>query len=743
MDELKRTLSIFALLTYSLISGTIPLCAQEQFHVPRIQGEIKLDGLIDEPAWSDIDPLPVIMYEPNFGDEPTERTEILIAYDDDYLYAAGRFYDSEPSLIQAPSKKRDELNLNNDWFGLILDTFNDNENALAFFTTPAGLRLDMTVFNDAQGDFPLNPSWNTYWDVTTVRNEQGWFAEMRIPFSSLRFQEENGRVVMGLTTWRKIAHKNEMAIFPAIRPDWGFWSVFKPSQTREVTFEGIVRKNPIYVAPYILGGYERSYDLNDAETAYLKDDDFEHEAGVDIKYGLTSNLTLDVTVNTDFAQVEADNQQINLTRFSLFFPEKRIFFLERSSNFNFSTGGPNLLFYSRRIGIDTDEEVIVPIYGGARLVGRAGDWDLGLLSMQTASVPNVPSNNFSVARLRRQVINPSSYIGGIVTSRIGDDGTYNEAYGLDGIFHVFGNDYLMINWAQTFSDYLENDPLSLAPSKIRVNLEHRSVKGFGYDLTFITAGEDYDPQMGFELREDYTRIGNSLWYGWICSDESVLNRHQLFLNGYLIRRNFDGSTETVEIEPAWMFITKNGFWGYFEVEGTYESVDEEFDITDEVEVPAGEYEFYGAEANVGTPAAYPLHFEMSTEYGSFYDGLRWIWGISPRWSISSSLELSGHYAFNWVDFEDRGQQLNAHIARLRALYMPTTKFSASAFVQYNSADGEFIGNVRFRYNPSEGRDLYLVYDEGINTDRQRDDPVLPYTINRTVLLKYTHTLKFE
>ncbi|MFC1693811.1 DUF5916 domain-containing protein [Candidatus Latescibacterota bacterium] len=285
--------------------------------IPRINGPVTLDGMSDEPAWEGIEPLPVIMHRPNFGSEPTERTEILIAYDDEYLYVAGRLYDSEPSKIQSLSKKRDATGGNIDKFGILIDTFNDNENSLAFFTTPAGLRADYTISNDAQGGAFMNKSWNTFWNVETVRNDEGWFTEIRIPFSSLRFQDRDGRVVMGLIFWRWIARKSEMVISPSIPPKWGNSSPYKSSQAQKVVFEGIRSSKPLYVTPYVVGGIGQTTELNNEETAYRRLNDTEKEIGLDVKYGLTNNLTLDVTLNTDFAQVEADDQQVNLTRYSL------------------------------------------------------------------------------------------------------------------------------------------------------------------------------------------------------------------------------------------------------------------------------------------------------------------------------------------------------------------------------------------------------------------------------------------
>jgi hypothetical protein len=297
--------------------------------IPRIDKEIIFDGLPFEKVWDEIEPLPVVMLQPDFGNEPTEKTEIRLFYNDKYLYVAGRLYDNDASKIKSLTKKRDDFSPNSDGFGIILDTFNDNENALSFTTTPAGIRSDMSIFNDAVGrmnHMPFNMSWNTFWDVETVINEEGWFVEMRIPISSLRFQDINGVTTMGLIVWRFIPHKNETIIFPAIHPKYGEWAMMKPSRAEDVIFKDIKPKRPFYIAPYGLAGFSETNELNDAETEYIYNKKTPVEAGLDIKYGLTSNLTMDLTLNTDFAQVEADDQMINLTRFSLFFPEKRKFF---------------------------------------------------------------------------------------------------------------------------------------------------------------------------------------------------------------------------------------------------------------------------------------------------------------------------------------------------------------------------------------------------------------------------------
>lgn len=716
----------------------------DEFMLQRVNGPVTLDGLSNEDAWKGINPLPMVMQIPTTGDPPSERTVALIAFDDDYIYLAGRLYDQEPSKILATSKQRDYLEGNTDWFGLIIDTFNDNENGMGFFTTPTGLRLDTLIFNDAEGLLPLNKSWNTFWDVEVAQNDQGWFAEMRIPLSSLRFQEQEGRVTMGLIVWRYIARKFEIDMFPLIDPKYGFWSSWKVSFAREIVLEGVRSRRPLYITPYGLAGYGQAYDLNDAETAYLYSDKPKFEGGLDIKYGLSSFLTLDLTANTDFAQVEADDQQVNLTRFSLFFPEKRLFFQERNSTFDFNYGEPNRLFYSRRIGLC--EEEVVRIYGGARFVGRMGGWDLGFLDMQTAPLEgeeSLPSENFGVFRVRRRVFNPNSYIGSIITSRIGADGSYNAAYGLDGIFRLSADDYLFFNWAQTFENGKENNPVSLDPARIRLSWERRTRKGLGFNLGYARAGIDYNPGIGFELREDYSQLGNRIWLGWRPGEKSVLLEHQLFVDGFVFTRNEDNSIESAEIGPGWAFATKSGFGGEFAVKMYKEGLQESFEFTDDIEVPPGEYAFYGIKGLFNTPMGRALSAILDFDAGSFYDGWRATIGLQPIWGISSEFSLMGMYQFNRVVFPDRNQELTAHILRARLLATLSTKFSASAFVQYNSAIDAVIANLRIRYNPREGVDLYVVYNEDFNTNRFREIPSLPYYNSRTIMVKYSYTFVFD
>jgi hypothetical protein len=545
---------------------------------------------------------------------------------------------------------------------------------------------------------------------------------------------------MGMILNRRISYANETATYPLIDPKYGFSAPFKPSKANTIEFENIEAHNPVYIAPYALGGFSSSWELNEEETEYVKKDKPKREAGLDVKYSLTSNLTLDLTANTDFAQVEADDQQVNLTRYSLFFPEKRLFFQERSGILNFSLGGrSDNLFYSRRIGIVDDEQV--RIYGGARMTGRINKWDVGILDMQTASSGETPSENFGVARLRRQVINQNSYVGGIMTTRIGTNGNYNVAYGLDGIIRMFGDDYLDVRLAQTMEAGAENKVFSSDPTFIGITWERRSDEGFAYDLNYTFTGEQMNPDMGFLRRNDIQGMGGRLQYGWIGDETSKFFSNRAM---FQVRRNnrvSDGSLESMEISPGWFLNTKMGLGAFIELKYMKEGVDEDFDLSDDVMVPAGEYGFTAFEARIFTPSSKPIGAKIDFEAGGFFDGNIVSVEVEPILNLSASLQISGAYEYNYISFPDRNQSMKSHIGRLNILYMYSTKLSASAFVQLNTSNDAFIGNFRLRYNPREGNDFYLVFNESRGFMASSSDPEIPPYYNRAILLKYTHTFR--
>jgi hypothetical protein len=711
--------------------------------LPRLDGPIRLDGLSDEPAWAVVQPWLPTQYEPDNGAPPTERTEFLVAYDANAIYFALRAYDRDRSGIRSNTLYRDRLS-GDDHFEILLDTFNDNETGLVFTTTPAGIRKDAAISHDASGGDITSGEWingdfNTFWDVATVVNGDGWFAEMRVPFTSLRFQDEGGQVVMGIILQRKVARKTERLVFPAV-PSIANWAFLKPSLAQKIVLQGVRPNTPLYVTPYGLGGLEQSFQPNDSGTGYPREDDLKAEVGGDLKYGIGNNLTLDLTVNTDFAQVEADDQQVNLTRFSLFYPEKRQFFQERASIFEFRTGGLSRLFHSRRIGL-TDDGEPVRLLGGARAVGRWGGWDVGFLDMQTAEHDPLPSENFGVLRLRRQVFNAYSYAGAMLTSRVGMDGSYNLAYGLDGVVRLAGDDYLTLQWAQSF-DHEQIDAGNLAAinsGQFTAELVRRRRAGWGYDAVASWAGPAYDPGIGFTQRNDFTLLDDAVSYTWLPGQSSSLIWHTVGLSGFAFLRNPDRSVESAEVGPEWEFAAKSGAGGSLETKLVFEDLLAPFVIAPEAVVPAGSYTFVRVAASHHISHTRLFQVNPRVEAGTFYDGWQATAEVAPIWYVSPHLELSGFYQFTRIRFPDRDQRLDVHLARLRIGTALNTKLSTNAFIQFNSTAHAVSANVRFRYNFREGNDLWIVYNEGVNTDRDRVTPTLPFTDTRTVLVKYTYT----
>ena len=696
----------------------------------------------DEAVWKQIDPFPMVSHIPVSGNPPSEKSVIRMAYDEKYVYVGALLYVSDPELIHAIGKKRDQESMTSDWFGISLDTYNDKENALLFYTNPNGLRWDATVSNDGTPvgeDPPMNRNWNTFWDVKTTMDEKGWYTEMRIPISSLRFQPKDKTIIMGISLFRWVPAKNEGYSFPEIPLNWGDFSNFKPSQYAEIEFEGLNPKKPLYISPYMLSSYTQSYELNSDESGYDYNGEPRFEPGLDLKYGINPNTTLDLTANTDFAQVEADDQQFNLTRFSLFFPEKRMFFLERSSIFDFELGGSSNLFYSRRIGLHDGNPV--RIYGGARLNSRVNDWDIGILDMQTASYDDLPSENFGVFRVKKRVFNEYSYAGAMATTRLGVDGSYNVAYGLDGVIRLFGDEYLTIRLAQTFQNGAENQPLSLDPTKLRAHWERRKREGFSYMFSGSYSGKDFNPGIGFEIFDDYWATLEELIYTWISPDSAKLLSHNILFRNFHLNSVFDNSVIFYQAGPTWTFSTKNGWGGSANVAYNYEYLEEDFEILDPVLVPAGQYQFLNSKLMLMTPGSRTLSAILMMDAGGYFDGVRMSPGIQPKWNLGASVELGGMYRYDFVTFQDRSQTLRNHIVGLRVLYMLSTKVSFSTFIQYNSAINKVISNVRFRYNPKEGTDLFLVFNEGRNTWLQREVPTLPVYDQRNITLKFTYTFE--
>jgi hypothetical protein len=738
-------MKLFIALMISLLCY-LPFHAQSTLHIPKLNGEEpKLDGDLFEDVWNNLEFTELHMINPYDDRAPSERSYFKIAYSDKYLYFASFNYDSTPELIQSTSKKRDELQLNNDWCGILLDSYNDNENALSFCTTPAALRLDYQVINDGEGDFPANIDWNAIWEVETMKTEEGWFAEFRIPLSTLRYQLIDDKVVLWFSAFRFIARKSEWSTYPDIPNKWGFWSWAKVSQFQDAQLEGVKAVNPFYFSPYILGGYQQSFELNDAPD-YTKMEIWKREIGMDMKFGLAKNLTLDLTVNTDFAQVEADDQEVNLTRFSLFFPEKRQFFMERSNVFEFNFSEESRLFYSRTIGLNDGYQV--PLLGGGRITGRVGDWDLGIMSLQTQINQKYygfdETTNHTVIRSRKQLnLNKNSYAGFILNSKITPDGNKYFGYGIDAILNLKDDTYLKVVLAQTIDNETVKEYNILDPTRFLAQYEKRTFEGLSYNFNIERSGNTYDPQMGFEFRSDFSKFGHIVSYGIMPENDSKVLRSSFSVKGDYYFRNADQSLETINFTPSFNRVTKRSTELSFELPYVFDDLKDPFELSDKIKIQSGKYNNIGLAANYSTSSEKPLESNFYAFTGNFYGGWQNSFSIAPSLSIGNTWNISLNYYYYRIDFKELNEVYQNHLLRFKLWYMYSTKLSAYANVQYNSLNESFFINAKIRYNPKEGNDLYIVLNDDLNTSRFQNHPSLPFSNQRTILIKYTHTFRLR
>lgn len=735
---MKSPKIILVILTTLTISTTSTQ-GQSPIEIKRLTGPVTFDGMPDEDCWESIEPFPFITLTPVHGQRPTEQTDVRIGYDDEFLYLGAKLLYQDITMMQAVGKKRDYGQMTCDWFGIHLDTYLDKQNAMVFYTNPNGIRFDAAAKRDVKTmEHDINFSWNAFWEVKTSRDDRGWYTEFKIPVSTLRFQEVDGIVRMGLAIVRYIPAKNEMVTFPEIPPEYSM-GTWKPSLAHPVEFRSLSPRKPLYISPYVLAGLGQESALIEDGSAYSRTTTPKIDAGLDVKVGLTDNLTMDITLNTDFAQVEADDQQINLTRMSLFFPEKRVFFQEKSDVFDFTMGGSSNLFYSRRIGLYDGNPV--RILGGARITGRVGKWDLGIMDLQTANFEDLPSENFGVIRLKRAVLNPGTYLGGIITSRVGMNGSYNVATGIDANIRYAKDDFITFHLART----LENDTDPEAdwhdPIRAQVVFERRKEQGFAYDLTLTYDGMNFNPGMGFQSRESYYGVYGMLLYGWLPRESTRLLRHYFKTEWMQWNSMYTKSLETVMVRSGWNFEFRGGLNSEVKHVFAREVLIDSLAIgADQAFIPPDQYDFHYLTTSWMLPPASPVVGMIMTETGAYYDGWRASATLMPTLSVSASFDLTGSYRFDWVTFPHRETGFMNHIIGLKALLTFSTKTSLASFIQYNTAVDQVYANVRFRYNPREGVDFYLVYNEGVNTRPYDPIPHLPISDNRAVMAKFTYTL---
>jgi len=674
----------------------------------RIDEAPRIDGLLDEALWAEIEPITDFrQWEPDNGAPATERTEVRIAYDDSYLYVGVRAYDSEPDKIIARAYERDRGIDQDDSIFVSIDSLNGNRTAVGFGTNVLGTKSDLELSEDRT----LNMAWDTIWYTAGNIDELGYTLEFAIPFFSLRFQPEDA-IEMGVYLERYIRRKNELANWPAMSRDYSYFSVSQYGSMQGL--EGIERGVSLEIKPYGIGGFsevpeERGWDA---------------DAGLDVKWGMTANLTADVTLNPDFAQVESDNLQINLTRFNLFFPERRDFFLESADLFKFGLPRQVEVFFSRRIGIIGREEI--PIIAGVRTYGLAGKTNLGLMTMQTGSKDDFTSENFSVARVKQNVFG-RSYVGGIFTSRQGNSTFEDVTYGGDFQFLFGVNTFLRGSVARSNRAEVDTGDWFADVSA------SQNVDRYDWSVRYTDVGERFEPGIGFVRRHDQRALMGNAHYkprpGWrgVRQLSFGLDYHRV--------ENHEGVLETQQLQPQFVanFQSEDILrLGYVD---SFERVPLPFFIAPGVVIPVGEYKQGQGSLAFNSNRSRSWSIAATHRQGGFYDGDILSSRVSLQYSPVSQVRLSPTIQYD--DVAVPGGEFDSVIARFNVSYYFSPELTTRAAVQYSSLYEEFVGNFRVRWIYTPGSEAWFVYDEG-----RRFGLLGPSLRDRAVILKVVHNFHF-
>ncbi len=716
----------------------------------RISEPLKFDGVVDEPFWEQIAPASgFVQQNPDEGAAATEQTEVRIAFDDKYLYFGVICFDSQPQNIVMTQNRRDAQLSDTDSIQILLDTFDDNQSGFVFGTTPTGVEYDGQLSKAGQsrggvgaparagggsggsqrgGAAAFNLNWDGVWNVRSRITQRGWESEIMIPFRTLRYRPGLDGV-WGLNVSRNLRRRNELS----------FWSpVSRAFRLSQVELAGSLHgletttQRNLKLLPYVLGGFSKNYERPGDQSKA------EHNAGLDLKYSLTPGLTLDATFNTDFAQVEVDDEQVNLTRFDLFFPEKRSFFLENSGIFEFGTPRAVELFFSRRIGIDENRNQ-VPIDAGARVSGKVGKYQVGFLNMQTREQEgSSPANNYGVGRVSREFSNRTT-IGGIFTSRrattdFEDAPKSNTAYGLDANIGIgqYGNWFNYV--AQTNTPGLEGS-------------DHAYSSTFAYDATnhqidlgYLEVGRNFNPEVGFVRRVGYRKPNFGYRYTHYPQASRIRSifPHFQWNSWYTLGSNDkESGFQHYHTDTRWQNGGRLGLaWNR-----NFERLDEPFEVHPGVRVAPGRYSFSELIANYGTDPTATFFLSGNAAIGDFYDGTIRTLNFNGGYRYSHNIVWTASYVRNFIKLP--AGDFNTDLAGLRFNWSFTPKRFLQTFSQYNSSTRRIGHNVRLGLMSTSSTGLFIVFN---NTNATHDytDPheVRRRTVSRALFVKFNYLLDY-
>ena len=690
---------------------------------PTVDGDVLAD-----PAWATVSPLTGFwQITPDAGAPASQPTEVRILFTEDTLYFGVVCHDREPGGIVVNESRRDAELTETDSFQIILDTYRDRQNGFVFGTNPAGLEYDGQVTNEGSGGGSVssaigsslggfNKNWDASWTVRTKTGDYGWSAEFAIPFSTLRYDRAKAPV-WGLNLQRNIRRRNEQSFWAPLPRQY---SLFRLS--RAGTLAGVVPppQRNLKLSPYALGATSESPATGLARDSH-------GDVGGELKWSVTPSLALDATVNTDFAQVEVDEQQINLDRFNLFYPEKRPFFLENAGFFTMGTPGEVDLFFSRQIGIGPSGE-IVPILGGARLSGKARGWNVGFVDMQTRSIESVPASNFAAARVSRELPNRSR-VGAIFVNRSGTGdasppGDDNQTYGADARWGI-GRYAALEGYAaktttpgRSGSDHAYN---------LRGSLD---APAWQLALGYTEVGENFNPEVGFLSRSGYRKPEGLVMFRYRPTDflGFLELRPHVSYRGYF---KPDGFQESGFLHVDNHFVWKSGWEAHTGINFTREGVLGAFEIYPGIVVPRGTYDNTEAQLVCITNQGAPLSLDARVTTGGFFGGSRVSATGLLRGRVGES--LNAYVSFQRNDVSLPEGRFVTDLLKVRLSYSFTPRLYVQALVQYNDVIDNWSTNLRLGWLQTANTGLFVVYNE--NRDPTERGVGLR---DRSFTIKYSH-----
>ena len=727
--------------TLTLTPNSRPQTPSERYNVEptRTAQPPRLDGVLEDAEWANaalIDEF--VQQEPAEGDPATERTVVRLMYDAHALYIAVEAYDSIPRAVIATEMRRDSRQLlDEDNFQIILDTFNDKRSGYMFVTSPLGAKLEQQIAEEGEGGYRrvsstnanVNLDWDGVWDVSAQRTDEGWVAELAIPMVTMRFPEAD-RQVWGINFMRNIRRKNEQVFWAPIEKGYGLTRV---SQAGTLTgLGGVDRGMDVRITPYVLAGGRQDR----AATAGLAGSGF-NDVGLDVKYGVASGLNLDVTLNTDFAQVEVDEQQVNLTRFPLFFPEKRDFFLENAGMFSVQSQSTTRLadlFFTRRIGLADGQPI--PIIAGTRLTGKVDRHNIAVMSIQTQEIGARPGENFFVARYSRDIF-ARSKVGGIIINKeaIGDP-HYNRTVAID--MSLAPHPFLSVTGfiAKTESPDLTTEDLMghlrfswLSPG-FRVYSEYTDIQdNFNAEVGFV-------PRIGIRRSKLHAQWNPRPGRWGIRSMDPMMNLEYVTdqNNRLLSRRVHHMIGFQFEDGSSFTLITNKVF----------EQLDVPFDITDDVTIPVGTYRFWSPSVRYNSDPSQRVSISASYAPQGFFGGTRRDWRTSVN--LRATSRIAAQASFSRSDVDLPGGAFVADLATATFDLALSPEMTLRTVTQYNSTTDSISTSVRFNWIYSPGSDIYIVYDELRADDVLALDPTrhqagrVPWVQNRQLAIKMTYLL---